>query len=76
MEEIKDKIPIHSREAWDKLYARLKAEDLVPAKEVKPKDKLVYYGLRMGFAGTSSAVRIKNLINHSFSRAAGVPGHK
>ena len=47
MEEIKDKIPIHSREAWDKLYARLKAEDLVPAKEVKPKDKLVYYGLRM-----------------------------
>ncbi|MEI8005207.1 MAG: FecR domain-containing protein [Bacteroidota bacterium] len=51
MEEIKNNIPIHTREAWDKLYARLKAEDLVPAQEVKPGNNLVYYGLRIAAVG-------------------------
>ena len=51
MKEIKDNIPIHTREAWDKLYARLKAEDLVPLQEVNPGNSLAYYGLRIAAVG-------------------------
>ncbi|MCX6283366.1 MAG: FecR domain-containing protein [Bacteroidetes bacterium] len=47
MEYIKDNRQIHSREAWDKLYSRLKAEDLIPEKGVKAKNQLVYFGLRI-----------------------------
>ncbi|MCX6282457.1 MAG: FecR domain-containing protein [Bacteroidetes bacterium] len=46
MEDIKNKRPIHSREAWDKLYARLQDENLVP-EGGKTKNNLVYYGLRI-----------------------------
>jgi len=51
MKEIKDNIPIHTRVAWDKLYARLKAEDLVPLQDVKPGNSLAYYGLRIAAVG-------------------------
>ena len=47
MEEIKDYRQIHTHQAWDKLYARLKADDLVPAREARAKNNLVYYGLRI-----------------------------
>jgi len=47
MKDIKDNGQVHSREAWDKLYARLKAEDLVPEHGERSKPKLFYYGLRM-----------------------------
>ena len=38
---------IHSREAWNKLHARLRDENLVPEQGVKANSSLVYYGLRI-----------------------------
>jgi len=47
MENIKDNRSIQTSKAWEKLYSRLKAEELIPEQEVKAKNKSVYYGLRI-----------------------------
>ena len=47
MEEIKEIRPIHSRQAWDKLYARLQDENLVAEQGGEVKSKFLYYSLRM-----------------------------
>ncbi|MCX6285882.1 MAG: FecR domain-containing protein [Bacteroidetes bacterium] len=47
MEEVKDTKSLHTCEAWDKLYARLQDEDLIPAKQPDSKNQLVYYGLQI-----------------------------
>jgi ferric-dicitrate binding protein FerR (iron transport regulator) len=47
MEGDMDTKTIHSREAWNKLHARLRDENLVPEQGVKANSSLVYYGLRI-----------------------------
>jgi len=47
MEGVKVTGSLHAPEAWDKLYTRLKDEDLIPEQGVKAKNNLVYYGLRI-----------------------------
>jgi len=47
MDRVKDTGSLHPREAWDKLYARLKDEDLIPAQEVTAKHKPVYNVMRI-----------------------------
>ncbi|MCK9422056.1 MAG: FecR domain-containing protein [Bacteroidales bacterium] len=41
MEEVKNKRPIHTRESWDKLYVRLREEQLIPEQRDATKNKPV-----------------------------------
>jgi len=47
MEGVKDTKTIHTLGAWDKLYARLQDENLIPEQEFPAKNKLVYYLIRI-----------------------------